>query len=201
MTSLPMNTLVEVKKQLRSEMRGRRSAARAARGSLAPESAMRQHLAAGGLITGGEVVAAYLAIGEEIDAVSLLAPYDVTLALPVMVAKGQPLMFRSWQLGEPLIDRMWGIREPAETAPTVRPDALLVPLLGFDSHGFRLGYGGGFYDRTLQALRAQKPVLAIGVGFDEQRVDDIPRDSYDQPLDWVLTPSGLIRCTGPQTTT
>ena len=76
----------------------------------------------------------------------------------------------------------------------VEPHIVLTPLLAFDANGFRLGYGGGFYDRTLAKLRAKKPVVAVGVAYDEQRVDAVPVESYDQRLDWVLTPSGPLRC-------
>jgi 5-formyltetrahydrofolate cyclo-ligase len=71
---------------------------------------------------------------------------------------------------------------------------LLVPLLAFDLAGWRLGYGGGFYDRTLRRLRAMQPVLAVGIAFNEQRVDAVPHLDYDERLDWVLTPSGPLRC-------
>ena len=89
---------------------------------------------------------------------------------------------------------MWGIGEPLPSAPVLEPDVMLVPLLAFDARGYRLGYGGGFYDRTIAQLRNQKPVLTIGVAFDEQRVDAVPHVDYDQRLDWVLTPSGPLRC-------
>ena len=74
-----------------------------------------------------------------------------------------------------------------EDAPVLTPDILLVPLLAFDMNGFRLGYGAGFYDRTLAGLRAKGRVTAIGVAFDEQQVEAVPRDAYDEALDWVLT--------------
>ena len=85
---------------------------------------------------------------------------------------------------------MWGIREPAPDAAIVDPDILLVPLLAFDAAGWRLGYGGGYYDRTLQRLRALKPVTAIGLAFDEQRVPAVPHGPFDQRLDWIVTGSG-----------
>ena len=74
---------------------------------------------------------------------------------------------------------------------------MLVPLLAFDARGYRIGYGGGFYDRTIAQLRNQKPVLTIGIAFDEQRVESVPHVDYDQRLDWVLTPSGPLRCQLP----
>lgn len=143
------------------------------------------------------VVSAFLPIGAEIDPFPLmerLAGEGYRLALPVMEGKGRPLLFRAWAPGEPLAEVTWGIREPLATAPAVEPDIVLGPLLAFDPEGYRLGYGGGFYDRTLARLRAMKPVAAIGLAYDEQRVDAVPHSLYDERLDWVLTPSGPINC-------
>jgi len=140
------------------------------------------------------VVSGYLPIGSELDPVPLmteLAANGASLALPVMVAKAHPLQFRAWQRGRALIQRQWGIREPGPECAVVMPDILLVPLLLVDGAGFRLGYGGGFYDRTLAALRQTKEIVAIGVGYDSQRVDTVPIGPYDQPLDFILAPSGL----------
>ena len=91
----------------------------------------------------------------------------------------------------------WGIAEPLPDKPVLEPDVVLVPLLAFDATGYRLGYGGGFYDRTLARLRAIKPVVAVGIAYDELKVDAVPHLDYDQRLDWVLTPSGPLRCSGP----
>jgi 5-formyltetrahydrofolate cyclo-ligase len=116
------------------------------------------------------------------------------LALPVMQGKTKPLLFRAWAPEDAMDRAVWGIAEPKADKPELEPEVLLVPLLAFDRRGWRLGYGGGFYDRTLAALRARKAVAAVGVGFDEQRVDAVPHLDYDQRLDWVLTPSGPLRC-------
>ncbi|MDX2289894.1 MAG: 5-formyltetrahydrofolate cyclo-ligase [Hyphomicrobiaceae bacterium] len=142
------------------------------------------------------VVSGFLPIGDEIDLGPLmerLHAQGATLALPVIEKKAHPLSFRIWSPGDPLVDKAWGIREPLPAAATVEPDLLLVPLLAVDPDGYRLGYGGGFYDRTLARLRALKPVVAIGVAYDVQRLDAVARDVYDQPLDWLLTPSGMFR--------
>lgn len=142
-------------------------------------------------------VSGFLAIGKEIELGPLmqaLADRGHRLCLPVMVGKGKPLIFRAYQPGDSLKDRMWGIREPHDDKQEVAPDVLLVPMLCVDDRGWRLGYGGGFYDRTLRALREKKSILAVGVGYDEQRIDAVPHLDYDEPLDWVLTPSGARRC-------
>ena len=110
-----------------------------------------------------------------------------------MVAKGAPLVFRLWRHGDSLARGVWNIPIPAE-GQEVQPHIALAPVVGFDAGCYRLGYGGGFYDRTLRALRAKKAVVAVGLAYDEQRVDAVPHLDYDQRLDWVLTPSGPIRC-------
>ena len=123
-----------------------------------------------------------------------LASAGHPLCLPVMAGRGLPLVFRLWTPGDQTSAAVWGIGEPLPSAPAVEPDVMLVPLLAFDARGYRLGYGGGFYDRTIAQLRNQKPVLTIGIAFDEQRVESVPHVDYDQRLDWVLTPSGPLRC-------
>ncbi|MFA5948727.1 MAG: 5-formyltetrahydrofolate cyclo-ligase [Hyphomicrobium sp.] len=143
------------------------------------------------------IVTGFLSIGEEIDPTRLMSRLigeGYTLALPVMEAKGKPLVFRSWRPGDPLAETMWGIHEPLASAAAVEPDVVLGPLLAFDLRGYRLGYGGGFYDRTLARLRSLKRVVSIGLAYDEQRVDAVPHLDYDERLDWVLTPSGPLKC-------
>lgn len=139
----------------------------------------------------------FLAIGEEIDPMPLMRRLwqgGHAVGLPVMVGKARPLVFRQWREGEPLIEVQWGIREPVATAQVVVPDVVLVPLLAFDSRGYRLGYGGGFYDRSIAEIGQAKPVITIGLAYDELEVDAVPHDAYDQRLNWVLTPSGPRKC-------
>lgn len=143
------------------------------------------------------VVSAFAPMADELRIWPLLrrlAGDGIQLALPVMQGKGNPLLFRAWAPGDAMDSGVWGIAEPKADKPAVEPDVLLMPLLAFDRQGWRLGYGGGFYDRTLQGLRARKPVIAVGLGYDEQEVDAVPRLDYDQRLDWVLTPSGPRKC-------
>ena len=143
------------------------------------------------------VVSTYWAIGPEIDPVSLeaaLVARGASLALPVMVGKGRPLVFRSYAHGDKVAARTWGIHEPLATAAAVQPDILLVPLLAADMTGARLGYGGGFYDRTLKELRAAKTIAAVGLCYDEQIVDEVPYLHYDEFLDYLLTPTGVTKC-------
>lgn len=188
----------EAKKQLR--LRGKETRARviATSGREAAEGLARHGLDFCNPAP-GSVISGFSAFGEELDPALLmarLAEEGHTLALPVMVAKAQPLIFRTWKPGDPMKEAMWGIMEPRDEAPLAEPDVLLVPLLAFDERGYRVGYGGGFYDRTIAGLRAKKPVLTVGLALDELKVASVPTDQYDERLDWVLTPSGPIRCNG-----
>ena len=143
------------------------------------------------------VVSAFAPMADELRIWPLLRRLSadgIRLALPVMQGKGNPLLFRAWAPGDAMDSGVWGIAEPKADKPALDPDVLLMPLLAFDRQGWRLGYGGGFYDRTLQGLRARKPVIAVGLGYDELEVDAVPRLDYDQRLDWVLTPSGPRKC-------
>jgi 5-formyltetrahydrofolate cyclo-ligase len=135
-------------------------------------------------------------MGAEIAPAALLARLAGEghgTCLPVVTPLGNPLIFRMWQPGDELVARVWGILEPADTAPVVEPDVLLVPLLAFDRHGGRLGYGGGYYDRTIARLRSVKSVIIIGLAFGAQELEQVPCDVHDERLDWVLTEDGPIK--------
>jgi 5-formyltetrahydrofolate cyclo-ligase len=136
------------------------------------------------------VVSGFWPMAEELDIRPLmaeLAAQGCRLALPVVVGKRQPLVFRAWQPGDALDEGVFGTLHPSPRCEVVEPDALIVPLLAVDEEGWRLGYGGGFYDRTLAGLRARKTITAIGVGFDAQIVPAVPHGPDDQRLDWLLT--------------
>lgn len=188
--------IIEAKTQMRADAVERRKVAFEAHG---PDAGRR--LAAFGLdfmsAPSGAIVSGFSAIRDEIDPSALLAwlhSEGFRLALPVMEGKGMPLIMRAWAPGDELQGVQWGIKEPLSDKPAVDPDVLLVPLLAFDAHGYRLGYGGGFYDRTIARLRKSKPVVTVGIAYDELKVDAVPHESYDQRLDWVLTPSGPMKC-------
>jgi 5-formyltetrahydrofolate cyclo-ligase len=185
------------KTELRRKARDARAAAFRTHGPTAAERVAICHDLAFTATSAGAIVSAFLPIGEELDPLPFLlrAQGDgYRFALPVMVGKGQPLIFRQWRPGDPVKETRWGIREPLESAPEVEPQIVLTPLLAFDRRGYRLGYGGGFYDRTLAVARVRRPVVAIGLAYDEQEVDEVPHLDYDQRLDWILTPSRTIRC-------
>ena len=146
---------------------------------------------------GFNVVSAFHPYQSEIDTRPLLgrmAGEGWTTALPIVLGKGLPLEFRRWLPGEPLIKGVWGIERPPETSPEVEPDILIIPLLAFDRQGFRLGYGGGFYDRTLEKLRIRKNIVAIGVGYSAQQMGAVPHGPHDQPLDYMMTEKEIFKC-------
>jgi len=147
-------------------------------------------------IPDGCVVSAYWPIGSEIDPRPLMVHLHEDghpIALPVTPARGNPLMFRAWRPDDTLEAAGFGTRVPLAFQPELTPRVLIVPLLAFDRAGYRLGYGGGFYDRTLARLRKSGAVLAVGVAYAAQEVARVPRDGSDQPVDWIVTEAESIR--------
>ena len=147
---------------------------------------------------GGEplMVAGYWPIRSEIDPLPLmrmLADQGIATGLPATPKPGTPLIFQQWQVGDPLIDGLYGTSEPAATAPIVIPNVILAPLLAFDQACYRLGYGGGFYDRSLAEIRAikGKSVIAVGLAYAGQQIDTVPTGPHDAALDGVLTETGF----------
>ncbi|MDZ4096217.1 MAG: 5-formyltetrahydrofolate cyclo-ligase [Paracoccaceae bacterium] len=139
----------------------------------------------------GRVLAGYMAMRSEIDPLVAMAAHQGPVCVPVIIGKGQPLRFREWSPGCPMIPGDFGAMIPRD-GPWLDPDVLIVPLVAFDTRGYRLGYGGGFYDRTLAGLRARRPTLAIGFAFAAQILPQVPIDATDQRLDAILTENGLI---------
>lgn len=141
----------------------------------------------------GGVVSGFWPIRTEIDPRPALNELAAThrLCLPVVAGSGLPLVFRKWSPGAALEKGVYGAMIPAD-AEVVTPETLIVPLAAYDGEGYRLGYGGGFYDRTLERLRAAGPVTAIGFAFAAQQVPAVPRDATDQPLDLVVTELGIF---------
>jgi 5-formyltetrahydrofolate cyclo-ligase len=185
----------EEKRRLREDAKRRRAAAHAA-----ADTQTARRLAAHGLdflkLPAAAIVSGFMPMPDEIDVVPLLAwlhAEGTDLCLPVMQGKGKPLLFRAWAPGDDMVTAVWGIREPMADKPVVEPDVLLVPLLAFDAHGWRLGYGGGFYDRSISALGRFKRITTVGIAYDAQEVDAVPHLDYDERLDWVLTPAGPRR--------
>jgi 5-formyltetrahydrofolate cyclo-ligase len=145
----------------------------------------------------GACVSGFFPLRSEINPVPLmrrLADAGAKLALPVVVGRGHPLLFRTWSFGAPLGSGVWGIREPLPDATEVLPDMLIVPLAAFDRAGHRIGYGAGYYDMTLRRLRAAKSVTAIGLAFAAQEIARVPATARDARLDLVLTEREVIDC-------
>ncbi|CAA7627666.1 5-formyltetrahydrofolate cyclo-ligase [Candidatus Terasakiella magnetica] len=145
----------------------------------------------------GARVAGYWPLGDEIDPRPLMLALHAQgcpLCLPVVLSKAEPLLFRAWSPDDALEAGPHGTQHPSPDSPCVTPDIILVPLLAFDEKGFRLGYGGGYYDRTLAALRRTGTVRAIGLAFAAQKVGQIPAEPWDQPLEAILTEAGLNWC-------
>ncbi|MBT3238595.1 MAG: 5-formyltetrahydrofolate cyclo-ligase [Rhodospirillaceae bacterium] len=183
------------KARVRSEARAARRAAFKAIGA-ASASAIAEHAMQSLGSVNGLVVAGYRASNSEVDVgllMTALADAGATLALPVVTGANQPLIFRTWCDGDELVEGAYGIDEPCVGSLEVRPDIVLVPLLAFDAGGHRLGQGGGFYDRTLDQLRTQGNVTAVGIGFASQELDAIPHADHDQCLDAVVTEDAMIR--------
>ena len=132
---------------------------------------------------------------DELDprpTLSELSARGCRIALPMVVGKGEPLLFRAWDGDEPLQDGPYGTMQPGDDADVLEPLLLLVPMLAFDRAGRRLGYGGGFYDRTLAALRGRFAVQAIGIAYAEQEVEAVPAGPEDARLDGVVTERAFI---------
>jgi 5-formyltetrahydrofolate cyclo-ligase len=142
------------------------------------------------------IIAGYSPIRSEFDPLPLMRllaeTHGARLALPVVVARDQPLVFRQWHPSDPLVAGSMGILEPPPGAPELLPDILLVPLAAFDRAGHRIGYGAGHYDRTFAQLRAIKPFIAIGLAFGTQEIPAVPAGPHDVALDYVLTETRTI---------
>ncbi len=149
---------------------------------------------------GAVTASVYHPIRGEVDTMPLLAAMaarGITTALPVIGGRRTPLRFVAWAPGDAVASgSRFGIPEPLPGAAAVEPDVVFVPVAAFDRRGHRLGYGAGFYDATLAALRASKAVHAVGIAFSVQEVERVPAEGHDERLDAVITETDVILC-GP----
>jgi len=192
MTAIPIDQL---KAELRKSALARREAMPAV-----------ERQAAAGVIAGrpfplpidpGVIVSGFSPLKSEINPLPLLrklAEAGAALALPVVVGRGKPLIMRAYAFGQELNSGVWGIREPKDDALEVDPDILIVPLAAFDRRGNRIGYGAGYYDMTINRLRARKPVAVVGIAYAAQEAPDVPVTERDARLDLVLTERETIDC-------
>lgn len=203
------------KNMLRQRARARRAAAAAADAGRAEEDCAAMRAAAHGAclpLPAAAVVAGYWPIGDELDPRRLLIALRARghpIALPVVVAPDMGLIFRRWDSEAAPPAGAFGIPAPDPTAPEIRPDVLIVPLVAFDRTGNRLGRGAGYYDRTLASLRQAVParkeagtggakgtVLAVGFAYGAQEVDAIPVTAGDETLDWIVTEEEVFATAG-----
>ncbi|MBM7066888.1 5-formyltetrahydrofolate cyclo-ligase [Actibacterium sp. 188UL27-1] len=142
----------------------------------------------------GKVIAGYMPIRTEIDPLPAMAALSLTnrIAVPVIQGAGQALVFHEWMPGAEMIAGPFGAQIPQDGRPLV-PDLLIVPLVAFEARCYRLGYGGGFYDRTLEGLRARDTVRAYGFAYAAQLVETLPLEPTDQPLDAIATDAGILQ--------
>jgi 5-formyltetrahydrofolate cyclo-ligase len=192
-----MSSLPEEKRALRAVLRVRRS--EAALSGKDAAAALAGNVLHAVRMPPQAVVAGYLPIGDEIDVSLLLRRlrsrgHDI--ALPVVVEAGAPLVFRRWGQEDPLADGPFGTRQPLASAPEALPEVVILPMLAFDRRGYRLGYGGGYYDRTLALLRRRRQMIAVGVAYAAQEVPAVPCDGHDQALDWIVTDRETIKPEG-----
>ncbi|MFN3209098.1 MAG: 5-formyltetrahydrofolate cyclo-ligase [Roseovarius sp.] len=155
--------------------------------------------AGAGLLSGvlagyrGVPLAGYMPIRTEIDPLPAMAEAAAhgPVGVPVIEAEGRPLNFSRWEPDGALRDGPFGAKVP-DVDDFFEPEILIVPLVAFDRNGGRLGYGGGFYDRTLELLRGKRATMAIGFAFAAQEAEGLPLESTDQPLDMVVTEKEVI---------
>jgi 5-formyltetrahydrofolate cyclo-ligase len=191
---IPSAEIDAAKASLRRDAIERRRAA-VKRGAAAG-TAVRDNFLGTVEVPAGVPISAYWPLEEEFDPRPLFTELHQRghpVGLPVIVGKGKPLLFRRWEPEMELLRGSFRVMTPPPTAPEIVPKLLLVPLLAFDRAGYRLGYGGGFYDRTIAKLRAAGEALAVGVTFAALEVPSMPRDDTDQPLDWIVTEREAIR--------
>ncbi len=141
----------------------------------------------------GVDLAGYMPIRTEINPLPAMeeAAAHGRVGVPVILGEGQPLKFSEWSPEGEMKDGPFGAKIPFEDR-FFEPEIVIVPLVAFDAKGGRLGYGGGFYDRTLQLLRSQRPTLAVGFAYSDQIAKDLPLETTDQPLDLVITEREII---------
>lgn len=170
----------------KSVLRAQALAARAAGGD---QDALTRHLIAALVPHRGKVLAGYWPMRGEPDPRPAMAAHDGAVCLPVVPGKAVPLVFRGWR-GEPLVPGPFGTSHPADSQPVLTPQVLIVPLAGFDRQGNRVGYGGGYYDRTLATLPG---AAAIGCAYACQELPEVPAGPEDWILHAIATEAGVIR--------
>lgn len=180
-------TLSEVKRAARAAAHARRKDAFAAgdrtAGAARLTGVLERHA--------GRILSGYMPMRTEIDPLPAMAAHAGPVCVPVVPGPAVPLRFRAWTPESRMIAGSFGALVP-ETGDWLEPEILIVPLLAFDRRGYRLGYGGGYYDRTLERLRAARPTLAVGFAWAAQEVEAVPTEPVDQRLDLIVTEAEVI---------
>lgn len=190
-----MPNLKSLKKKLRERIHVMLRAEAAQECPRASEAVRDLFLAHFTSLPAGAVVSGTMPIKGEVNPHPLMRALEekgLRLCLPVTGAHATPLVFRAYRFGDALEKGVWNIETPFASQPELEPDVLLCPLLAFDRTGGRLGYGGGYYDATLHKLRAKKAIMAIGLGFAAQEVEEVPVGPLDQRLDAIVTEKEVI---------
>jgi 5-formyltetrahydrofolate cyclo-ligase len=185
----------KVKQSLRTIMRGLRAEAAAKNPAAAIN--LSAHFIAGLVPKPQAIISGYIQRETEINPeplMRMLCDKGYGLSLPVILGREDALIFRRYSIGDILAaGAMPDIPEPLTDKPILHPDILIVPLLAFDGRGYRLGYGGGYYDRTINDMRRERDVIAVGLAYACQQIDEVPRGAYDVKLDAVVTETSLMR--------
>ncbi len=187
-----MSDIASLKADLRARALAKRDALAADTRAAAAETIAARPFP---LDVAGAIISGFMPMKSEINPLPLLrklAEQGAKLALPAIAGRGKPLIMRAYAFGDDLARGQWGIREPKPEAPEVAPDILIVPLACFDRAGHRIGFGAGYYDMTINALRAKKKITAIGIAFAEQEIPQVPATPRDARLDLVLTEREVI---------
>lgn len=191
--------IAAAKASLRTLLYARRAVAHAKMGQAGKTLAEQAGSALGGRHrggTGGRTVSVFLPIRTEIDTGPLIAwlhDENADVVLPTICGDDPGLVFREWQPGAPTIRGAFGVREPSPGSAVRDPEILFVPLLGFDRDGYRIGYGGGYYDRAIARLSETGEIMTIGLAYDAQEVVHVPREAHDRRLDRIVTPARILR--------
>jgi len=183
-----LTTLIERKSETRKAAFARRKLAHAQGTDAQAQQFLQEALSP----YHGKSIAGYMPIRTEVSPLPVMKEWQGDVGVPVILAAGQPLEFHRWYADCTMTEGAFGAHIPADAQP-MTPDVVVVPLVAFDLKGGRLGYGGGFYDRTLELLRANRPTIAIGFAYAGQEADELPLEPTDQPLDMMVTELGITR--------
>jgi 5-formyltetrahydrofolate cyclo-ligase len=182
---------------LKAEARRAAFARRKAAHGQGRDAAAQERLAAWLAPFAGRSLAGYMPIRSEIDPLPVMAAWAGPVGVPVIDGPGLPLRFLAWRPGAAMVPGPFGALVPAEGVE-IRPDVLIVPLVAYDRTGLRLGYGGGYYDRTLARLGADGPVHAVGFAYAAQEDPALPHEPTDLRLDAIVTEAEVVICAAPR---